>query len=153
MTAPWFTDSTEDRLAPSSLPWGFSSGSWSLFPLSKDKRATISMRSQIKTASFNISIKLKQRLVKNFNIWTKDLKKENRQEKAHEQRRMFPNRGYRVYFNETSMIFRKFNRKLYSNWFNWAMFEKSWNWELMNRKIKSTQNFGTYEIIFLVTGK
>lgn len=142
MIAPWFTDSTEDRLAPSSLPWGFSSGSWSLFPLSKDKRATISIRSQIKT-----------RLVKNFNIWTKDLKKENRQEKAHEQRRMFPNRGYRVYFNETSMIFRKFNRKLYSNWFNWATFEKSWNWELMNRKIKSIQNFGTYEIIFLVTGK
>ena len=43
------------------------------------------------------------------------------QEKAHEQRR-FPNRGYRVYFNETSMIFRKFNRKLYSNWLNWAVF-------------------------------
>ena len=47
--------------------------------------------------------------------------KKNWQEKAHEQRR-FPNRGYRVYFNETSMIFRKFNRKLYSNWLNWAMF-------------------------------
>ena len=153
MTAPWFIDSTEDRLAPSSLSWGFSSGSWSLFLLSKDKRATISMRSQIKTASFNITIKLKQRLVKNFNIWTKDLKK-----KMGRRRHMSKGECFQIEVIGFILMRPQWSSEnLIGNFILIGLielcFEKSWNWELMNRKIKSTQNSGTYEIIFLFTGK
>lgn len=118
---------------------GFSSGPWSLFPFSTDKRATISVRSHMKPPSYNHPLTLPWTLNKDsLRISVFELRIWNWQEEAHKQRRVLPKRDYRVYFNEISMIYGKFNRKLYSNWLKWAMFSQvTWNWELMNREVKS----------------
>lgn len=83
-------------------------------PSNKGKRAAINIRSKIKTPSCNhpfIIIKTKQRLIKNSSIWTKNLEKTIG--RKHRSKGECFQTGYRAYFNEPSMIFRKFNRKLF----------------------------------------
>lgn len=158
MTAPWFTDPAEAKLAPSSS-WGFSSGPWLLFPLNKEKRVAMSMRSQMETPSYNhafkIIIKIKQRLIiKKPNFWTKGLKrklagvgtwaKENVPKwRIIELILMRPQRSSGNLIGNFILICS--NEQCFEK-----LLETGNKW---TGKIKSTQIFGTYVIFFRATRK